>query len=254
MSGIDDQPRTRRAILAAAVGGVAATVVQSLGRPAETHAANGDVVKAGNSYTATAPTAISNSAASSEARGLVGRATAGSGATMGVEGVSGSAAGIGVGGRSANGTGVLGFSGEPGSRPPASAARTGVFGNAAQSPTSVGVLGKSTVGYGVRGEATTGVGVLALATSGQALVVNGRAIFTRSGRANVPANQSYVDVTIPGGLSSAANVLATIQTYRPGVAVAAVRINFPSSGKVRIYLTKIASTTSATPVAYFVLG
>jgi hypothetical protein len=51
-------------------------------------------------------------------------------------------------------------------------------------------------------------------------------------------------------------VLATIQTYRSGVtvAVSGVRLNYPSTGKARIYLTKIASSTSSTPVAWFVVG
>jgi hypothetical protein len=37
-------------------------------------------------------------------------------------------------------------------------------------------------------------------------------------------------MAVPGGLHSSAAVLATIQTDRPGVAVAGVRLNDPSTG------------------------
>jgi hypothetical protein len=63
-----------------------------------------------------------------------------------------------------------------------------------------------------------------------------------------------VDVTVPGGLEPNPNVLATLQIKRGRVHVIAARPNYPSSGKVRIYLSDVASTTAATPVAWFVLG
>jgi hypothetical protein len=59
---------------------------------------------------------------------------------------------------------------------------------------------------------------------------------------------------VAGGLSSTASLLATIQMYRAGVWVMGVRTNYPSAGKARIYLNKVASTTSTTPVAWFALG
>ena len=54
-----------------------------------------------------------------------------------------------------------------------------------------------------------------------------------------------------GGLASNSVVHATLQTYRSGVAIAAVRLNYPTPGKARIYLTKVASTTSNTYVGWF---
>ena len=66
-----------------------------------------------------------------------------------------------------------------------------------------------------------GIGLIIGLTTGVALAVSGRATFNRSGRAAVPKNASYVDVTPPGGVASTANVLATLQTYRSGVYVAA---------------------------------
>jgi len=62
-----------------------------------------------------------------------------------------------------------------------------------------------------------------------------------------------VDVVVPNGLTSKSAVLATIQTYRSGVAIAAVRRNYPSAGKARVYLTKIASTTRSTSIAWMVV-
>ena len=59
---------------------------------------------------------------------------------------------------------------------------------------------------------------------------------------------------LTGGLRPGSSVLATLQTYRSGVWVAGVRLNYPTSGRVRVYLNKVASTTATTPVAWFVLG
>jgi hypothetical protein len=174
--------------------------------------------------------------------------------------------GVGVYGSSLQGTGLFGRSGQV-AVPSGNAtvrAITGVYGFCAHDASATGVAGETTVGVGthgiattgqgVRGEATTGVGVKAIATTGVALEVAGRAVFSRSGRVSVPANATYVDVTVPGGLSSTANVLATLQYKRGSVHVLAARPNYPSSGKVRIYLSAVASTTAATPLAWFVLG
>jgi len=126
--------------------------------------------------------------------------------------------------------------------------------------TTTGVYGYTyaTLGIGVVGDDASavsgGIGVYATSMHGNALQVSGRASFNRSGGASVPKNRSYVDVIVPGGLASGANVLATVQTYRVGVWVAGVRKNFPSAGKARIYLNKVASRSAATPVAWFVLG
>lgn len=113
-------------------------------------------------------------------------------------------------------------------------------------PAGTGVIGNGS-GSGTGGYFTT--------DTGTALRVNGRTRFSRSGRASVPKSRSYIDITVPGGLSTTtSSVLATIQTYRSGVAVAGVRLNYPSAGKARIYLTKIASTTATTPIGWFVIG
>ena len=167
--------------------------------------------------------------------------------------VRGRGAWAGLIGESTGGlAGIVGFSGTGDA--PAAPAKTGVYGEATQDANARGVTGKSTSGQGIRGEATTGAGVKAVATTGAALDVTGRALFSRSGRASLPANAKFVDVTVPGGLGSNANVLATLQIKRAKVHVLAARPNQPTAGKVRIYVSDVASTTESTPIAWFVLG
>jgi hypothetical protein len=185
----------------------------------------------------------------STATGVYGQSTAGAGVWAYTDAANVPAL-IGQGGT--DGTGVLGLSG-PGT-PTAGPRLTGVYGYAAQSTASRGVYGQSTVGAGVIGEATSGIGVQASASSGVALRVSGRAAFSRSGRASVPAKANHVDVVVPGGLSSSASVLATLQLPRGTVHVTSARINYPKAGTVRISLNAVASTTASTPVAWFVLG
>ncbi len=136
------------------------------------------------------------------------------------------------------GTGVLGWAGI--GTHPSGFAETGVFGYSAIDSGSVGV----------RGESPAGTGVRAVSSSGNALRVAGKARFSRSGRSSVKKGQKSVDVTVPGGINSNTIVLAMIQRYRSGVAVAGVRLNYPAPGKVRIYLTKVASSTSSTAVGW----
>lgn len=206
------------------------------------------------------------------------------GTSVGGAGVSGtSTTGVGVVGSSSGGAGVQGYSaisyGVAGTSDDASGvygqssgpAQAGVFGMATgvgigvegvatdsifrPSPTRTGVFGYSdtdVTAVGVRGQSPNGTGVLAITDSGTALEVTGRTRFSRSGKATVPKNQNYVDITVSGGFGTHSVVHATIQTYRSGVAVAAVRKDYPSAGKARIYLTKVASTTGNTYVGWLV--
>lgn len=248
---------SRRTLLAGALGGVAGLVATALGRIQPAEAANGQAVTVGGTFSGTSPTSITNSAGdgiiarntSTGASGLFAHATATTGATFGVFGRSDSTAGVGVGGANYQGTGTTrGVKGEA-----ASPSGYGVDGIASA---GTGVRGITSSGVGVRGEASSGVAVRAFASSasGTALWATGRVAFSRSGRASIPKNQSYVDVTVVGGLASSANILALLQASRSGVWVRAVRINYPSSGKARIYLNKVASTTLSTPVFWFAIG
>ena len=311
-------PRTRRAILAGAFGGLAAWAASALGRPEAARAgSDGDVVL-GATNTETATTKIQNTANANAVLNVVNTSTGPAlvadstgndgvrGATAvanrsGVYGVSTVQMGFGVFGRNGPNTGALGhfqagvygeggygvwghsqfgfgvtgssesdcgvdgssysstspgvygvniggstgvqgYSGPTTMPRPAAPAKTGVHGYAAQDATAVGVSGQS----------PNGTGVLASTTTGTALRVAGKAKFSRSGRASVPKGKTNADITVPGGLAANSVVHATLQTYRAGVAIAAVRTNYPSAGKARIYLTKVASASASTSVGWFV--
>ena len=158
-----------------------------------------------------------------------------------------------VGLNDASGAGVVGLSGAS-STLPAFREKTGVYGEANQDSGAFGVFGKSTVGQGVRGEATSGTGVRAVSATGKALDVTGKFVLNRSGIAQIPANATFVDVAVPGGIAATSMVLATLQLARSGVYVRAARPAWPVAGKLRIDLNKAASTTASTPVAWMVLG
>jgi len=319
-------PHTRRAVLAATLGGLAATVASALGRPGIVHAgSDGDVVL-GTTNTSTNATYVRNSAGGTAfvgavmtglGSGLAASSDAGAGVHSlsntgdGVYGESQTAYGIhgygvgnvavygespnhpgvvghsdtsfGVSGTSPDGTGVSGSSGTAsgvsafsnataapaakawsagnstgllgysGDSAPAAPANTGVYGEANQDKTARGVFGKTTVGQAVRGQA--GAGIAGYFTStGTALQTSGKVKLNRSGKASIPANASSVDVTVPGGLAGTPLPFANLQTYRAGVFVAAIQPNYPSTGVMRIYLNKVASTTGSTPVAWMVLS
>jgi hypothetical protein len=271
--------RTRRAALGAILGGVAATVASALGRPDIARAGqDGDVVL-GAANLASTETRITNSTNNEDVvvgvsdQGGVG--VNGSSSTfVGVAGNSTSHVGV-AGGSTAtdhpavlgwstgNATGVQGYSGT--GNPPTVPANTGVYGEADQDGTARGVHGKTTVGRGVFGEATSGSGVRGYAGSGVgvyaasgstgfALQASGRVKLNRSGQASVGAGQTYVDVTVPGGLAGTTLPFATLLRYHSGVYVAAIRPNYPTAGIMRIYLNQAASATTSTPVSWLVLG
>ena len=180
--------------------------------------------------------------------GVYGEATQDAGS----RGVSGfTLAGQGVHGDATTGQGVVG----------AATTGQGVKGTATtgdavlgQSASGKSVHGIATTGQGVVGEATTGAGVRAVATTGYALDVAGRMRFSRAGTVSLLANKTYVDVTVPGGLSGTPQVFAMMEYGRSGAWVVAARPNYPTTGKIRIYMNKVASTTASTPIAWFVAG
>lgn len=85
-------PRSRRALLAAAIGGLAAAAAGSLGRAAPVHAANNDFLVIGANNTATQGTSLSNNAGDG---GITFNAV-GAGATGGLVAESGSGTAIEV--------------------------------------------------------------------------------------------------------------------------------------------------------------
>ena len=263
MATQDRAIRSRRSLLRAALGAGAATVAGALVRPELVRAgSDGDVVLGGVNLASSTTLITQETTAGPALR-------------------AGSLNGVGVQGESQTGPGVLGISelgeNQPGVRgigyqqspgvvgwcqagyadtagPTEFPTMTGVYGatTVELNPNERGVYGKATQGQGVRGEATNGIGVYATATTGTALWVNGKAVFSRSGRATVASGHSYVDVTVTGGLAGTPLCFANLMTYRSGVSVAAVRPNYPSTGKVRIYLNK--AVTASTYVAWMVMG
>jgi len=86
------------------------------------------------------------------------------------------------------------------------------------------------------------VGVMAkAAAAGTALWVDGRTRFSRSGRSAVSSGKTYKDVPVPGGVSSASQIIATATKYVSGTYVQAAV--YRSSTVIRVYLNKKATTT-----------
>jgi len=189
VTNIPAATKSRRALLAGALGGLGAVAAAAVGRVSPVRAANGDTVTVGNSFNGTANTTISTTSASawignSSATGadaLLGNATALTGSAWGVRGISQSATGSGVVGQAASTTG----------------SNYGVQGSSS-SHSGIGMFGTSP-GTGVRGESFgAGTGVVASNLDGVALRATGRLKFSTSGVA-----------TINGG--------ATSRTITPGV-------------------------------------
>ena len=243
-----DAPRSRRVFLAAAAGAAAATAVSAIDpRSAVRAGVDGDVVL-GALNTATTTTSL--------------RITANNLDVFRVRGISENAAivganddvGAGVRGEATTGAGVLGVAPNGAGVEGSSTMGSGVSGSSEE---GTGVFGTITLsGDGVHGHsfATAGVGVRASAEAGHALVVDGKATFSRSGRVTIPAGADHIDVDVKplGSLGGSPLCFADLQVRRAGTHVEAVRPNVPSFGKLRIYLNR--AVTASTPVAWVVLG
>lgn len=241
-------PRSRRMFLAAAAGAATATAAVALDPRSVVRAGvDGDVVL-GALNTTTTTTSL--------------RITANDLDVLRVRGISENAAivganddvGSGVRGEATTGSGVLGVAPNGNGVEGSTTMGTGVLGVSEQ---GTGVMGHITLsGDGVHGHsfATAGVGVRASAEAGTALVVDGKASFSRSGRATIAAGADHVDVDLKpkGGLAGTPMCFANLQVRRAGVHVEAVRPNVPSFGKLRIYLNR--PVASSTTVAWIVLG
>lgn len=315
-------PRTRRALLAGGIGGLAAVVASAIGRPLPASAGtDGDVVL-GASNTASAMTSIASSASitilrgqytgmnenaialagiggtgygvygeSDSVRGVWGASTSGTGVVgecgsgFGVIARSDKAAGLfatsystnwsaAAGWSRSDRTGVFGYSGA--SSIPASPAKTGVYGYAAQDANARGVHGQTTAGYGlngvattgqgVHGEATTGYGVRGYATTGTALYAAtsgakvgtalrtvGKVRFDKSvGSATILAGTSSIVVTPGIDLTSTSIVTATLMGSAGGTTtVHRVSVN-ATADTFTIYLT--ANSTVNVKVGWHVFG
>ena len=232
MSNEMTAPRSRRALLAAAAGAAAATLVSAIERPASVRAGtDGDVVL-GDFNETTKTTEISNSSGGDGFRGTSG----GNGAADGVVGLS--STGVGVFGGSRNGaTGTTHRN------------QIGVRGWAShEAGTSIGVLGDSYAGIGVKGESGSGTGVLATSTTGTALDVVGKAKFSRSGKVKMAKGATSYTKTV-AGVTTSSLIFAVLQSYRSGTYVAAV---VPHTGYFNVRLNKALSAD--TYVSWFVVN
>lgn len=223
-------PRSRRTLLAAGLGGLAALVAGAFGRPTAVRAdVDGDVVL-GSSNDTTTLTTITNTSGDNGFQGTSG----GVGAADGVTGTS--TTGVGVFGISHSGdTGTI------------HVPKVGVRGTALHDSSSIGVLGDTSAGVGVKGKSVTGTGVYASSTSGNALSIAGKAHFSRSGRSTISAGHSTRTISL-AGTTSTSKIFAVLASNRSGRHVRAV---VPAAGQFKIYLNTTVSSNST--VAWFVL-
>ena len=276
-------PRSRRAVIGAALGGLGGLLASSLGRPAPVSADDpNDVVKNQDNAT-TALTSITLGSAGASTFAAINPSGIGVGGTSndntpsefpdgshrtGVYATSGSTANAntntdevgvygfsdisffsaGVWGETGQGIGVFGTS-------DASAGGWGVYGTG-----SVGVLGdvgtNSTGVYGFAGATAPpsppagGIGVYARGVGAGvvALKVDGKAQFSRSGKIAVAAGKTSVVKNL-AGVSTNSTIIAVLQTAETGTWV---RAAVPGSGKFTVYFNRALPTNSS--VGFFVIN
>lgn len=250
-------PRTRRSLLAGALGGAAALAAEALGRPLAVNAANGDIVHVGDDLTGTGITRIATtgdaglygrtSKSGAGVAGVYGQATAGFGSGVVGEATNALGGPIGVRGKSAagSGTGVSGLA-DPGGND-----SIGVLGVANNGGT--GVLGRAGTngGTGVKGEALEPgkIGLHAYANLGStALKIEGKIVSNRSGRTLMAKNTSSKKINV-GGVTSQSIVIAVLGSNRSGRYVRAV---VSASGSFTVYLN--TSLQSDAWINWFILN
>jgi hypothetical protein len=212
-------PRSRRALLSAAAGAIAALVADTVVPDASVEAANGDPLILGSqTNTATTTTKIVTNPSTPGFEVLF------------VE----TAESIAIRGHSTNDAAIVG----------GTTRGWGVSGGAS---TGIGTGGDSTSGIGVLGHSSKGTGVLAQSETGLALSVNGKARFSRSGRTWIRAGHSSLTITVAGTTPSS-RVFAILASNR---ASRYVRAAVPATDRFTVYLN--ASAISDSVVAWFIL-
>ncbi len=231
MSSPEMTQRSRRGILAAAVGGAAALAANALGRPTPSSAANGEAVTVGQTKTGTSPTALV--VTQNQSPGIYGFAVT----DKGVNALPDSAA-IAGHAKDTYGSAVLGFG---------QAGRNGVLGYVDGS--GIGVAGiAENAGYGLYGSSSEGVAVTALGPI--ALRANGRLEFSASGVATIGAGKTSVVVT-SNVINANTFVLLTPKVNLSGRSLWFQTVN----GTTHQFTIKISSSrSSATAIAWLALG
>ena len=205
-----------------------------------------------NSTTGRAVAGLAMTAGTGWAEGVGGWAKASSG--IGVHGGADttSPTAVGVLGEAQGGAGVHGWVGPAVAVPGAPAPKTGVYGRCDLDSGARGVSGYSTAGSGIHGASNTGNALYGTAgSSGTALRVNGKTVFSRSGKATIPTG--VTSATVSGvTLTSYSLVLTTIQGGgQSGLYVRSVLLNVAGSS-FQIKLSK--ATVGTVYVAWFVLN
>jgi hypothetical protein len=272
------EPRSRRAILAAALGGTGALVAASAALPLSVAAADPNDVARDTDNETTAVTSITQTTADTGA--FEGH---GKGDGPGVVGSTDTTVRAGVAGLS----GGIDGSGWADAAPDVFGVDAGVYGFADHTDISGGVWGESLGGIGVLGTGALGVfafgldALQAVADGGTAvqghagpgdppvppdypvallgtvttnaqvgLEARGRVRFpNRSGRATIAAGRSSVTVNV-SGVTSGNIVFAVLNGGGGGGRW--VRAAVPYAGKIAIYLN--GAVTTSTAVAWLVLG
>jgi hypothetical protein len=269
---IDTETRaSRRNVLAAALGGLGGLLAGRLGSPDSAQATDGDPAVLGTANTSNTETSFVNlDGAETSLKGFHGADGVGVEAAVGGPGYGLKATASGSSGRAVFATslnaagvtghstattgpdlehpgqtvGVVGIAGDGGGIS-SDLSETGVYGFCDTTfQYAVGVWGDTFQGIGVVGSgdwgvlgAGTSIGVFA---SGPiALRTSGKLVFAgRSGHNYVRAGHYYVDIYI-SGMTSAADVIATLRTRKAGYYIAAV-ISY--TGKFRLFLNKGTTT------------
>jgi hypothetical protein len=240
--------RSRRAILAAAVGGAAAVAASAAAPLTVSAAPTPMLTETGN--TSASQTTLSMTP-SVPADGVTFKAENAATFSAALVGAAGDQSNLAT---DTSWTGVYGW--VPGVPPEITDAYgTGIWGDS----DDVGVIGSGSLG--VRGEGYFGVvaaggqGGTGLRTWGYdgagndiALDVRGKALFSRSGRSTIGAGKSSIKVNLAGATWSSL-VFAVLRSNRSGRYVRAV---VPTTGSFTIYLN--TTVTSSTYVVWFVVN
>ena len=254
----DGTLRTRRALLTAAAGGAAALAVGAI-KPGGVAAGVAEPVLQDQDNATVAPTGVTN--ATEDSTALYGTASTGIGVqgrstdASDPEGSPTNAGVVGIAGDDANVnpnialTGVYGVS-EASSNPDFTAA--GVWGESGDfgviGSGFGGVLGDGVLGVFGASSEVGGIGVAAVAEpSGFGLLVDGRAIFSRSGRTTVNSGSKKKVVNL-AGCTGATLVFAVLAQNRDG---RYVRAAVPESGKFTVYLNaNVGKNTRVSWIAF----
>jgi hypothetical protein len=271
----ESKAKSRRALLAGALGGLSAWAAGAVGRASPVRATHGGYLQFGHNHVTAAQTLIENSGSNMTVlriendSSVEGVAISARGTDMALEGFSASGNGVvgtsfsGYGvraevgsfgksavlGRATASTGILGYSGPEAF--PAAKPKTGVYGHATQDAGSRGVWGRSSAGQGVRGQASSGVGLYGTASSGFALRTSGRLKADKvSGVATIPAGSTGVTVTPNVNVTGGSFVLLT-----PKANIGSRSLWFTTNSTVNTFRIRMGSSRSSnTKVAWLLLG